>query len=223
MAALLRVEGLARYYDLAGGAIAPVGALPVARGHAWLEALLAAQTTSDIQTCELDVQGVHCAACVWLMNETFRRRAGGLAVVVNPALGKVRLTWRRDQFDVAAWIDDVERFGYQFGPSRKTGSRESSGAMWRLGVAAALAMNVMLFSVSVYFGLSPADSGIYRLFAWLALALSTAVVVVGGWPYFRAALGALRSGILHLDVPIAIGIALVYGTCVVQFARGRGG
>ena len=222
VAALLRSEELTRYYDLAGRDVAPVGALPAARGHAWLEPILTAQAGADIQTCEVDVQGIHCAACVWLMNETFRRRPGGVGIVVNPALGKVRLTWRSRQFDVAGWIDAVERFGYQFGPSRKTASRASGGATWRLGVAAALAMNVMLFSVSVYFGLSPRDGAVYRLFAWLSLLLSTAVVAVGGWPFFRSAAVALRSRILHLDLPIALGIALVYLTCVVEFARGHG-
>ena len=222
VAALLRAEDLTRYYDLAGGEVSPIGALPEARGHAWLEPLLAAPGGGDTQTCELDVQGIHCAACVWLMNETFRRRPGGVAIVVNPALGKVRLSWRRGQFDVTAWIDAVERFGYQFGPSRKAASRESSGATWRLGICAALAMNVMLFSVSVYFGLSPADGDVYRLFAWLSLALSTATVAVGGWPFFRSAARALRNRILHLDLPIALGIALVYLTCLAQFVRGAG-
>jgi P-type Cu2+ transporter len=222
VAALLRAEDLTRYYELAGGAVTAVGALPMARGHAWLEPILSAQTDADTQTCEVDVQGIHCAACVWLMNETFRRRPGGVGIVVNPALGKVRLAWRRGQFDVAGWIDAVERFGYQFGPSRKTSSRAAGGITWRLGVAAALAMNVMLFSVSVYFGLSPADGSVYRLFAWLALVLSTTVVAVGGWPFFRSAAVGLRNRILHLDLPIAMGIALVYLTCVAEFGRGQG-
>jgi P-type Cu2+ transporter len=222
VAALLRAEELTRYYDLAGGAIAPVGAAPTARGHAWLEPLLA-QGDGEIQTCELDVQGIHCAACVWLMNETFRRRAGGAAILVNPALGKVRVSWRRGVFDLAGWIEAIERFGYQFGPSRKAAARESAAATRRLGVAAALTMNVMLFSLSFYFGLSPADPQLYRLFVGLALALSTAVVAVGGWPFFRSAIAALRGGVLHLDLPIALGIALVYATSVAEVARGRGG
>jgi Cu2+-exporting ATPase len=223
VAALLMAEGLTRYYDLAGADIAPIGAAPAARGHAWLEPLLEGQGTAETQTCEVDVQGIHCAACVWLMNETFRRRQGGVAIIVNPALGKARLTWRRGAFDVAGWIDDVERFGYQFGPSRKSPSAEASGLTWRLGVAAALAMNVMLFSLSFYFGLSRGDGALYGLFTWLAFALSTGVVAVGGWPFFRAAVSSLRARVLHLDLPIALGIALVYATSVARLLGGRGG
>src|SRR5690348_2267337 len=87
VAALLRDEDLTRYYAIAGGDLFPIGARPAARSHAWLEPLVAAQAQVEIPTVELDVQGIHCAACVWLMNETFRRRPGGVSVTVNPALG----------------------------------------------------------------------------------------------------------------------------------------
>jgi Cu2+-exporting ATPase len=221
----LRDEGLTAYYALAGDAVAQVGAPPGPRGHAWLEPLLAGaqQGTTEVCALDLDVQGIHCAACVWLMNETFRRAGGGLGITVNPALGKVRLVWRRGGFDVEAWLSLVERFGYQFGPSRKGPSAVLGSLTWRLGVVAALSMNVMLFSLSFYFGLSPAESDIYPLFSALSLALSTAVVAIGGWPFFRAALRGLHARMLHLDLPIALGILLVYGTSLAELARGRGG
>lgn len=224
VAALLREEELTRYYTIAGGDVLPVGGKPGARSHAWLEPLLEAQRDADTCTLDLDVQGIHCAACVWLMNETFRRRGGGLSLTVNPAVGKVHFAWRRGAFDPEAWLDSVERFGYQFGPSRKQASSASRSLTWRLGVSAALAMNVMLFSVAFYFGLDRNnDAALHALFSRLAFALSTAVVVVGGWPFLVAAVRGLRHRILHLDLPIALGIILVYATSLVGVVRGKGG
>jgi len=225
VAALLGERGLTHYYDLAGDRVPSVGAVPGQRGHAWLGPLLAATRAGGGSVCtvELDVQGIHCAACVWLMNETFRAREGAVAITVNPALGKVRLAWRRDVLEVADWIADIERFGYQLGPSRKQASAESSSLTWRMGLCVALTMNVMLFSLSFYFGLTRAEGDTYALFSRLSLALSTAVVLVGGWPFFRAAGAGLRRGLLHLDLPIALGILLVYATSLAEVARGRGG
>jgi Cu2+-exporting ATPase len=227
VAALLRDEGLAQYYDLARGDVAPVGPVPASRTHAWLEPVRqeAEGRAGADRVCELrlDVQGIHCAACVWLMNETFRR-AGGLAIVVNPALGTARLAYARGRFDADAWVTSVERFGYQFGPQRKRATRGpgSLGSLtWRLGICAALAMNVMLFSLSFYFGLRDGDT--YRLFTRLSVALSTAVVAIGGWPFFVAAARGLRARVLHLDLPIALGMALVYATSIAQVAEGRPG
>jgi Cu2+-exporting ATPase len=227
VAALLREEGLTRYYALAPTTLPPVGAVPGTQSHAWLEPLVAAAEAAaaggQLAALELDVQGIHCAACVWMMNELFRRRGGGAGITVNPAVGKVRLLYGPGQLDVAGWVSDVERFGYRFGPSRKRSSAAGNGLTLRLGLSVALTMNVMIFSVSFYVGLSPADGPLYRIFTWLAAALASAVVVIGGGVFIRSALLALRRRILHLDLPIALGTVLVYATSVVRLLRGQGG
>ncbi len=221
---LLRSQGLERYYALAGREVAPVPEASRDRSHAWLEPLLekAEGRAGEVYGLELDVQGIHCAACVWLMNELFRRHAGGGSVIVNPALGKVKLQWRRGAFDVRRYLREVEGFGYQFGPSRKEATKASVDLPVRLGITAAITMNVMIFSVSFYLGLTPADGELFSLFTQLSLWLSTAVVLVGGWPFFKAAVQGLRRGVLHLDLPIAVGIVLVYLTSVLAARDGRG-
>ncbi|HEY0706024.1 MAG TPA: heavy metal translocating P-type ATPase metal-binding domain-containing protein [Polyangia bacterium] len=224
VAGLLGQEGLGRYYALAPSTLPAIGVAPAAQSHAWLEPLVAAANAAggSLGALELDVQGIHCAGCVWLMNELLRRHRG-TAITVNPTVGKVRLVYPRAGFDVAAFVADVERFGYRFGPSRKQSSATGNGLTLRLGLSAALTMNVMLFSISFYLGLSPQDGSLYRIFTWLSAVLATAVVVIGGGVFFRSALLALRRRILHLDLPIALGILLVYVTSIVRLARGQGG
>ncbi len=221
---LLVDQGLTRYYALADGKVAPAPEPKPGRSHAWLDPLVARSESSGGELCslELDVQGIHCAACVWLMNELFRRQPGGAAITINPALGKVNLRWRRGQFDVTGFLNSVEAFGYLFGPSRKAPEAASLDLPVRLGICAAIAMNVMLFSWSFYVGLTPEDGEIFSLFSRLSLGLSTVAVLVGGWPFFRSAWQGLRSGVLHLDLPIALGILLVYGTSLAQARSGRG-
>ncbi|WP_426754026.1 heavy metal translocating P-type ATPase [Myxococcus sp. Y35] len=221
---LLVEQGLTRYYQLAQGKTAPAAEPRKERAFAWLEPLISRAESIPGPLCalELDVQGIHCAACVWLMNELFRRQPGGAGLTVDPALGKVRLQWRRGAFDVAEFLRGVEGFGYLFGPSRKRPERTSLDLPIRLGICAALSMNVMLFSVSFYVGLTPEDGDVFRLFTRLSLWLSSAVVVVGGWPFFRSALQGLRRGVLHLDLPIALGILLVFGMSLAQARGGRG-
>lgn len=215
---LLREQGLERFYDLAGKQLVPVAEAPGERSFAWLEPLLeeSAKGSGPICTLDLDVQGIHCAACVWLMDELFRREEGGASLTVNPALGKMRLSWRRDRFDPRSFISEIERYGYLFGPSRKRSHAASRSLLLRLGLTAALGMNVMLFSVAFYLGLAPDEERIYRLFTNLSIWLSTGVVIIGGWPFFKAAWLSLKRGLLHLDLPIALGILLVYGTSLHQ-------
>lgn len=220
---LLHEQGLARYYALAGDQVTAVSE-PTQRSHSWLEPLLAEALAADgsVASLQLDVQGLHCAACVWLMNETWRRLDGAGDITVNPTLGTVRMHWKKGELEPEQWVKQVEAFGYQFGPARKEGSRRSVDLPVRLGISAAIAINVMLFSVSFYFGLSPDDAEVFRLFTGLSFVLSTGTVLIGGWPFFQAAVRGLKSGILHLDLPIALGIVLVYAMSVVQLVTSSG-
>lgn len=219
---LLRDGGLDRYYSLAGNEVGPA-VVADARSLTWLEPLLPARgDDGQLQTLELDVQGIHCSACVWLMSELYKREAKRGDVTVNPTLGTVTLRYDANDFEPREWIHQVERFGYQFGPPRKEARRPDSSLALRLGVTAALTINVMLFSVSFHFGLSREDTDVFSLFTWLSAALSTLSVIIGGWPFFRAAASSVRSGVLHLDLPIALGIGLVYATSMVQLVASGG-
>ncbi len=217
---LIHAQGLGRYYTLAQGQVAPV-ALSPDRSLVWLEPLLvtASACPGAMKSIELDVQGIHCAACVWLFNETFARR-GGAAITVNPSIGRVRLQWVPEQLDLGLWVKEIEAFGYALGPARKQALKGSSELPLRLGISAAITLNVMLFSLSFYFGLAPSDGDVFTIFSRLSLVLSTAVVLIGGWPFFRGAVRGLQSRVLHLDLPIALGILLVWGTSLVQAQGG---
>jgi Cu2+-exporting ATPase len=213
---LLVERGLTRYYALAGTQVTPA-AVASGRSLVWLEPLVeqVAKYPGALKTLELDVQGIHCAACVWLFNETFRR-AKGAAITVNPALGRLRLQWDPQQLELSQWVHEIEAFGYALGPVSRQGPSASTELPLRLGICAAITLNVMLFSVSFYFGLAPGEGELFAIFSRLSMVLSTAVVLIGGWPFFRGALRGLKSGMLHLDLPIALGIVLVWGTCLLH-------
>jgi P-type Cu2+ transporter len=208
---LLVAGGLDRYYDLRGQRGNPPPELR-AGGMAWLDPLLAGGGggAGRVRRLGLDLQGVHCAACVWLLRELFLRRDGAVELRVNPASGSAELTFDVARFDVRGYLGEVERFGYRFGPPRAVRAPRSRALLLRLGVCAAAAGNVMLFSFSLYAGLGRTDGTLYPLFGWLSLGLTSVAVLVGGWVFFRAALAGLRLGVAHLDLPIALGIILAF-------------
>jgi Cu2+-exporting ATPase len=205
---LLREEGLERYYDLRRGPASPVGALPAMRERAWLEPLAVGVTSaSSICRLALDVQGMHCAGCVWLIEELFRRQRDGSEILVNPALGTIDL-WVGREFPLARFVDSIERFGYQLGPARKGADARADGLLLRLGICLALAGNSMMLAAAIYFGL---DAGpLHQLFVSASWAMAALSVIVGGPVFFRSAWQGLRQRILHLDVPISLGILLAF-------------
>jgi len=215
---LLQDAGLGRFYALGGGEGHPV--IRVAADHKWLEPIVTRlEASAGLSTITLDVQGVHCAACVWLIEKLFARCTGAMRVIVNPAVGSVELTVE-PAFPLAKFVADVESFGYRFGPPLKGASAIQSDLVWRMGVCIAIAMNTMIFGVAIYCGLS--SGPVYRLFHALDFGLSFVSVLIGGTVFFRSAVQAIRQRVLHLDLPIALGIALVFASSTYTYVS-RGG
>jgi len=210
---LLREEGLDRYYSLRGSHGIPVADGGSRRRDAkWMEGIESGVRASPGQArVTLDVQGLHCVGCVWLIEELFRRATGGERVIVNPSLGRLDMVVRSD-FDLSSFVTSVERFGYLFGPPVKRAPGTSRDLLWRLGICSAIVMNSMIFAVPLYAGL---DRGpIFTLFTTLNLGLGALAVAIGGSVFFRSAWRALRQRLLHLDLPIALGIALAFAGSV---------
>ncbi len=221
---LLTRAGLGRYYDLQTGTGIPGDATP---GELpWLPALiegaqLGAKDPARV-TLTLDVQGLHCAACVWLFQALFRKQPGAHHLEVNPGRGRLTVTFDPARFDLAAYLAELARVGYRTGPPTADREAASDGLGLRLGITFAIAMNAMGLSLAGYFGLEPGDpNGLSGLFDWVNLALSTLALAVAGPVFFRGAWHALRARSLHLDVPIALGVLLAWGGSLALFVSGR--
>ena len=210
---LLHGSGLARYYELRNGSGIPVANRKTEQ-FAWLEPLLESQSNRELHRVELDIQGIHCAACVWLLETTFKRKSWAAGIHINPALGRVELTWRGEG-DLTEWLKEAHEFGYTFGPRLKPGGG-SSKTLVKLGVAAAAASQVMMVSLAYYFGLASEQSTLYQVLGWVAFAFATVVVMVGGPVFFKGAWAGLKNRVAHLDLPISVGILLAYAGSVLS-------
>lgn len=208
---LLRIGGLTRYYDLRRGPGLPPVDLESRRvDHKWLELIEQERAERGPPgPIDLDVQGIHCAACVWLFEELFRRHGGAAAgtISINPARGRVALQVS-DDFPLTTWVEAVEEFGYVLGPAKSEEKKRSDDLLIRVGICVALAANTMVFAIATYLGLD--DGPLYELLNQLSYAAGLLSVLVGGSVFIRSAAVALRRRVLHLDVPIALGIVLAF-------------
>ncbi|MGD9546894.1 MAG: heavy metal translocating P-type ATPase metal-binding domain-containing protein [Candidatus Krumholzibacteriia bacterium] len=214
---LIHQEDLCRFYDLKPGATAPS---PVLRPESfgWLDRILAERDATGPLHLDLDIQGVHCAACVWLIEELFKRRPAGIQIRINPTLGKVELDWDPDRGELEDFLAEVEKFGYRLGPATRGVRRHSRTLLLRMAISISMAMNVMMFSLSFYFGL--ADGNLFWFFGWLSLGMATVSLLAGGGVFLKGALAGLRRGVLHLDVPISLGMVMAYAGSTWGFLTG---
>ncbi len=229
---LIHDEGLAGFYQIKDGTIPPVDAALAADGAwGWLaEAQAAAEAASAAggagRTAELvvAVQGISCAACVWLIDRIHTRQPGAGRLEVNAQTGRARLVWAAGGgFDAAEFARALQRFNYVLGPvgadeaalaaAGGAGETEGRGLSRRVGLCAAFAMNVMLFTLPAYFGME-AGERYARLFETLSMAFATLSLLAGGGFFLGRAWRALRERMVHLDLPIALGIIGAYAGSV---------
>ncbi len=201
--ALLRAAGLERYYDLRSGREAPVSLVdPSRRDLAWLEPIAARFAVPGVHHVALDVQGVHCAACVWVIEEMFRRSRGGIRVVVDPALGRVEI-WGHEKFDLASFVREVEAFGYLFGPPLKRGDEKSDALLVRTAATVALAVLAVVVGAPPF--LSSAWQGLRRGVFTLDVPIALGIVLAGT----STLVSALRAGDASYADTLAVFVALM--------------
>jgi Cu2+-exporting ATPase len=211
---LVHEHGLEGYYRLKDAVTAPADpAVFQPRDYAWLEpAQRAAEQAAGVRAPELacDVQGISCAGCVWLIERLFQQQPGARDIVVNAQTGQMRLRWVRGVFRAEDFARKLQTFGYLVGPAGETPvDAESRALVKRVGLCAAFALNVMLFTLPTYFGMQSTFE-YARLFGTLSLVFGTLSLLVGGSYFLGRAARALREGVIHIDLPIALGIVGAY-------------
>jgi Cu2+-exporting ATPase len=209
---LVSEHGLDGYYKIRDAVVAPVGeAVFQPRDYAWLAKLQTeAEALPGTPALTLEVQGISCAGCVWLIEKVFHQQPGALHIETDAQLGRMRLRWTRGKFDAPAFARLLQSFNYLAGPPGETPAvPESRRLVRRVGLAAAFSMNVMLFTLPVYFGME-ATFAYARLFGTLSLVFATLSLLTGGMYFLGRAVSALRAGAMHIDLPIALGIVGAY-------------
>lgn len=181
-----------------------------------------------IATVNLLVGGVHCAACVWLLENYLQRATGVRSMQVSLNEHKATLTWYADQTRLSTLCQLIARLGYQpepYTPSKFQAMqrRENRQALRRLGVAGIAMMQVGMFAIALYAGGMKSIAIEYRDFIrWVSLIVTTPVVFYSAVPFFTGAWRGLKLAKPGMDLPVAIAIALAYVASTIATVSGSG-
>ena len=174
------------------------------------------------------LEGMHCAACVWLIERRLARLPGVQSVDVNVANARLQVAWRRNECkssDILRAVREIGYLAYPFDPARYAQSLEAARKTMfrRLFVAGLSMMQVMMYALPAYIADDGTmDAGMQGLMRWASLALTIPAVIYSAQPFFLGALSNLRNRVPGMDVPVAIGIAAAFGASVVATVRGTG-
>jgi Cu2+-exporting ATPase len=223
---LVHEAGLDAYYKIKDEVTTPADtSLLQPRDYAWLaEAQQEADanaTNGRTPSLVLEVQGISCAGCVWLIEKVFSKQPGAGRIEINAQTGQMRWTWSKGDFDAVECARELQRFNYLVGAagSIDADQAESRALIRRVGLCTAFSMNVMLFALPAYFGMASTDE-YAGLFGTLQLAFATLSLLAGGGYFVSRAVRALRERVLHIDLPIALGIIGSYAGSLYGWLKG---
>ena len=175
---------------------------------------IAAQYTyqdGDTQEIHLYIDGLHCAACTWLISRALQDAHGIHHARINLGTGLAEIRWRNTP--LSAILATIASLGYTpnlHTPDKNDDNqrRERNHDLLRLIVAGLGMMQVMMFATGLYTG---AWHGIEReyeqLLRWISLLCSAPVMLYSGYPYLKNAWLGLRHRQPNMDLPIALACA----------------
>ncbi|HEY6133238.1 MAG TPA: heavy metal translocating P-type ATPase [Rubrivivax sp.] len=162
------------------------------------------------------LSGLHCGACAGIIESAVGTVAGVLGVDVNAAAHRATVRWDPRLTRPSALIASIQRAGYGAAPDCAVSARdarrlEHRNAVWRLFIAAFLAMQVMMLATPSYVaGPGELAPDLRQLLNWGSWLLSLPVLCFAGMPFLRGAWQALRQRRIAMDVPVALGIVVAF-------------
>lgn len=164
----------------------------------------------------LNVGGITCAACVWLIEKHLLSLPGVHKVAVNASSHQGRITFSPESLSVSSIFAALAKIGFSASPS--TGMEARAGwqnrqrtALLRLGLAGLGMMQSGMVAVALHAGdLQGIESEWQYLLRWVSLFFAAPVLIYSGFPFFNSALRCLKTRHLTMDVPVSIALLLAF-------------
>jgi Cu2+-exporting ATPase len=174
----------------------------------------------SVRQASLILEGITCAACVWLNERHVGRLPGVLEFYVNYSTHRARVRWDDSRIHLSDILKAIASIGYiahPFDPGRQEAvfKREKARALRRLAVAGLGAMQVMMIAVALYAGdHSGMELDMRAFLRWISLLMTLPVVFYSAQTFFVSAWHDLGRGRLGMDVPVSLAIGGAFAASI---------
>ncbi|HEY9168838.1 MAG TPA: heavy metal translocating P-type ATPase metal-binding domain-containing protein [Lutibacter sp.] len=215
---ILKNNELGCYYDLqsAPGTIPSdiKGKFNYLENEDIIEKLLEFNDT-ETSVVEFFIPSIHCSSCIWILENLTRLNSGVTTSMVNFPNKTVRITFKNAVTNIKQLAELMTSIGYEpyisLDDADAKKNKVDKTLIYQVSIAAFCFGNIMLLSFPEYFAADEFWLEKYKhLFRWLMFTMSLPVVFYSAKNYFIAAYKGLSHKILNIDVPIALGIAVLF-------------
>lgn len=177
----------------------------------------------------LYIPHIHCSSCIWILENLQKLNTGIITSQVNFGEKKVRVSYHPEKTNLKKIVELLCSIGYEpyislenYGKSQQSIDRS---LIYKIGVAFFCFGNIMLLSFPEYFEVDEFWINKYKVFLrWLVFALSLPSFLYSASGYYVAAWKSIKAGLLNIEIPIALGIIVMFvrSTIDIIFDYGQG-
>ncbi len=186
------------------------------------------QQEGTTREATLILEGINCAACVWLNEQYISALNGVISININYSTRRARLRWDNERIQLSDILTAIHDIGYKAYPydaeqQQELLEKEQKLHIRRLGLAAMLGMQVMILTVALYVGeWRGIDEEMRRFFTWLGLGLTLPILLYSARPFFESAWRDLKQRRAGMDVPVSLGMLGAFSVSAINTASGTG-
>lgn len=183
----------------------------------------------EISIVSLYIPHIHCSSCIWILENLQKLSTGIITSQVNFGEKKVRISYHPEKTNLKKIVELLCSIGYEpyislenYGKSQQSIDRS---LIYKIGVAFFCFGNIMLLSFPEYFEVDEFWINKYKVFLrWLVFALSLPSFFYSASGYYVAAWKSIKAGLLNIEIPIALGIIVMFvrSTIDIIFDYGQG-
>lgn len=176
----------------------------------------------------LILEGITCAACVWLNEKHLNALEGVISANINYSNHRALVRWDDSQIKLSDILESISRIGYLAHPydpeqHQRILEKERKQQIKRLGLSGLLGMQIMIFAVAMYTGeWWGIDETFRQSFRWISLALCVPILLYASSVFFKSAYRDLSNKRVGMDVPVSLGIAIAFSASFINTIKGTG-
>ncbi len=179
--------------------------------------------SDTLEIVTLYIPHIHCSSCIWILENLNKLNSNISDSQVNFGKKTVRVTYNSTETDLKSVVLLLSSIGYEPYISLddfKSGKKHINRTLiYKLGIAGFGFGNIMFLSFPEYFEINEFWLEQYKhMFRWLMFALSIPVVFYSAQDYFISAFKGLKAKLLNIDIPIALGISVLFVRSTIEIA-----
>ncbi len=187
------------------------------------------KTTEDgFSSVDLVIEGIHCAACIWLNEKVLANTEGIVDASINFTNNKAKIIWDEETIALSKVIDTIRSIGYNAYPYDRSeedikATKNKKDYFMRMAIAVFASMNIMMIDVAKYAGFfTGMKEETLHLVHIAEFIFATPVLFYSGWIFFRGAYFGLKNRIVNMDLLVSSGATLTYIYSLYVLFGGRG-